>query len=96
MNLPFYLQLGTINAVMELIKHFNPIHFNTVWTEFNLLEICASYINQNYTTGTDLTSQCDLIYICTNLLAGNLFQYFKFIINVLYLCVVFNQSEGKV
>lgn len=64
-------QLGTINAIMELIKHYNPIHFNVIWNEFNILEICLSYINQNYTTGTDLTSQSELIYICTNLLAGN-------------------------
>lgn len=72
-------QFGIVKAILHLIKCFSPIHFMSVWEEFNLLEICVTFINQNYVTGTDLTCHRELIDICTNLLAGKSFFNYYFL-----------------
>lgn len=63
-------QFGVIKALLELIKSFNPVIFHSVWNEFNILQICFNYLNQNCAIATDLSCQCDLLEICTNLVAG--------------------------
>lgn len=63
-------QFGVIKVIMELINTFNPVTFHPIWHEFNVLLICLNYLNQNYSIATDLSCQCDLIEICSNLLAG--------------------------
>lgn len=63
-------QFGIIKAIMELINAFNPVTFYPIWHEFNILLICLNYLNQNYSIAIDLSCQCELIEICSNLLAG--------------------------
>lgn len=83
------LQFGVIKSIWELVKCYPPIHYNVVWTEFNILDICVTFINQNYTTGTDLVCHCDLIDICVHLLAGEFeimiwfFVFFYFCYSIL-------------
>lgn len=63
-------QFGVIKAVVELIDAFNPVTFYPIWNEFNIMLICLNYLNQNFSIATDLSCQCDLIDICSSLLAG--------------------------
>lgn len=49
---------------------FNPIYFIDIWMEYNILEVVLALLTSNYSTGTDLNCQCDMITVCVNLLAG--------------------------
>lgn len=49
---------------------FSPIKFIDIWQEFNILDTCVELLLSNYTTGTDLTCQCDLLSITVHLLTG--------------------------
>lgn len=66
------LQCGVIKSILKLIEIYSPIGFGHIWNEFNVLELCMSLLNQNYSTGIDLSCQCDLIHICASLLAGKI------------------------
>ncbi|KAG4067967.1 hypothetical protein HA402_010653 [Bradysia odoriphaga] len=63
-------QFGIISAIAELVKLFNPITYHVVWNEFSIFEICLNFMRENYSIGTDATCQCDMINICTSLIAG--------------------------
>lgn len=65
-------QFGNISAVAELVKIFNPIKYHVVWNEFSIFEICLNFMRENYLIGTDAACQCDMINICTSLIAGML------------------------
>lgn len=57
-----------MNAVLELTRHFPPVHFRHIYAEFNVLEVCGPFLVQNHVVATDLGGQADLFEICVNLL----------------------------
>lgn len=64
------LQLGVIKCLHNTLNAFSPIQFIEIWSEFNILDMCLELMISNYTTGTDLSCQCDMLIISVNLLAG--------------------------
>lgn len=66
----FYFQFGVVNAIKELLHHFNPIHYVNIWKESNVLSVIVSFLNENISIGLDLTCQSDLLHITSILLAG--------------------------
>lgn len=64
------LQLGVISVLTRLIVEQNPIKKNHLWNEFNVLDVSVSLLTENYATGTDLSCECSLIPLCTQLLAA--------------------------
>lgn len=63
-------QFGVINALKELILTFSPMHYGAVWSEFKILEICVTFMQQNVTLGHDFTCQSDMLLITTHLISG--------------------------
>lgn len=66
------LQFGIIKCALKITEIYNPVNYCYIWSEFNFLEVSLSLLNQNFATGTDLSCQCDLIRICTKLIAGKI------------------------
>lgn len=60
-----------MNAVLELIRQFPPVHHRHIYDEFKVLEICGPFLVQNHVLGTDLGGQRDLFEICVSLLGKN-------------------------
>lgn len=65
-------QLGATKCLLNTINAFSPIQFVEIWSEYNILDICVELLISNYTTGADLSCQCDMLTISTNLLAGSI------------------------
>lgn len=55
---------------MKSIKSFDSMEYFEIWSEFNILEVLLALLQPNYSTGTDIACQCDLLTICVNLLTG--------------------------
>lgn len=79
-------QLGVTKCLLDLMEIFDPINFNEIWSEFNILEVSLSLLNSNYITGTDLICQNDTMTLCINLLAGKIYLPRKFSIKI---CVIY-------
>ncbi|XP_031632927.1 huntingtin [Contarinia nasturtii] len=62
--------LGATKCLLNTINSFSPIQFVEIWSEYNVLDICVELLISNYPTGIDLSSQCDLLTISSNLLAA--------------------------
>lgn len=55
---------------MKSLKSFDSMEYFEIWSEFNILEVLLALLQSNYSTGTDIACQCDLLTICVNLLTG--------------------------
>lgn len=75
-------QIGATKCLLNTMNAFHPIQFVEIWREYNILEICMELLTSNYSTGTDLGCQIDLLTISSHLLAGN----FDDTAEAIYLC----------
>lgn len=66
-----------MNAVLELTRHFQPVHFRRIYAEYNVLGVCGPFLVQNHIVGTDLGGQSDLFEICINLMGKQMMNNFR-------------------
>lgn len=76
--------------IKELIIKFNPIFYNSIWTEYKFLQVCLNFITQNLVMGVDITCHNDLMEICTNLIAGKNDNNYEIKIKILYIFIFFS------
>ncbi|CAO1418775.1 unnamed protein product [Diamesa serratosioi] len=63
-------QFGLIFALKILIKEFDPLTYIRIWREFNILNILLNFVNRNMGIALDLSCQCDMLEVCSALVAA--------------------------
>lgn len=63
-------QFGIIFALKTLIKEFDPLTYFRIWKEFSILNILLNFVSRNMGIALDLSCQCDMLEICSALIAA--------------------------